>query len=106
MWGSYLAHKWPSWFAGFVLAGSYPLWKDEGSCRKCSKQLVPTQVPVAFVFSEKDWACNPQSHPAYFSWILTSDVGARFCQKSDKFIVYATEYSHDYVWALVPLCWN
>jgi hypothetical protein len=97
MWGSYLAHKWPSWFAGFLLAAAYPLWKDPESSSKCAKQLVKCKVPITFLYSEKDSCCNPQSHPAYFQWILTADVGPGPAQKSPTFQVFATEYSHEYL---------
>ena len=98
MWGSYFAHEWPQWFAGFVLAGGYPLWKDAASSAKCARQLVSeTKVPVSFLFSEKDWACNPKSHPGYFGWILTADVGPGPAQKSPTFQVFATEHTHEYL---------
>ena len=97
MWGGYLAHKRPDWFAGFVLAGSYPLWTDVQSSTKSARQLVETKVPVSFLFSEKDWACNPESNPAYFAWILTADVGTESAQKSPAFHVFATEHTHEYL---------
>ena len=97
MWGTYLAHKRPEWFAGFILAGSYPLWKDPESSCKCAKQLVQTKVPVSFLFSERDWSCNPNSHPAFFAWILSNDFGPSDGQKAETFQVFETQHSHEYL---------
>ena len=64
---------------------------------KASRQLVSTKVPVAFLFSEEDWCCNPDTHHGYFAWILTSNVGPEIGKKSPTFQVFANKHEHDYL---------
>ena len=46
MWGQYVAHTYPDWFTGFILAGGYPKWRGPAEQLKGSRQLIQSAAPV------------------------------------------------------------
>ena len=95
MWGSYLAHKHPEWFQGFVLAGVYPLWKDVGAQAKCARQLAQTRCPVSILHSLKDEHCNPVTHSCYWEQILLAQDGLNYGDRSPTVKVWTTADTHE-----------
>ena len=96
MWGSYVAHKHPEWFRGFLLVGGYPLYTAEASQMKCAQQLMQSHARIAVLHSTDDVHSNPRIHNMYWTPLLNADFGFSLGQKSSRCNVYSLKaISHD-----------
>ena len=105
MWGSYVAHKHPQWFNGFLLVDVYPVWFGERDMKKAAQQLIQTcNAQVAVVHSLSDEHSNPRMHPGYWQYILTPLAGDKLGQRSKSVKVWT--FGQDLHAQLEPRCYT
>ena len=84
MWGSYLLHRHPEWFAGALLCGGYPLKNDDFSAQKAARQLLQCTCKVVIVNGANDEFSNIGllGHQVYWSTIYYALQGYNFGERA------------------------